>query len=157
MRRRVWPLVNSADFSGMNAAPSPAAEGRTVLYHRRHAQQQVAKSLGHLSPAVVLLLGVAPVLAGEEHLTLLLALEIALGAAYLVLMVREMLHLRHRPFHRESVAWLELAAAAFWHWRATTSGTATTRPKQRAARTGCTCCRGCTRAWPWCTWCWPSA
>lgn len=98
----------------MNTTTSPAAdaEGRITLYHHRHVRQQVSKSLGHLGPALVLLMGISPVLAGEEHLTPLLGLEIAVGAAYLVLMVRELRHLRHHPFHRESVAWLELAAAS---------------------------------------------
>ncbi|MBF9144229.1 hypothetical protein [Hymenobacter properus] len=94
----------------MNTA-SPAAEGRTTLYHRRHAKQQVGKSLGHMAPALVLFFGVVPILTGAEPFTLLAGLEIAVGAAYLVLMVRELLHLRHNPFHREPVAWLELAAA----------------------------------------------
>ena len=92
------------------AAPS-AAEGRTTLYHRRHVWQQRAKTLSHLGPAVVLLLAVSPVLEGREPLTLLVGLEFLVGAAYLVLMVRELRHLRHNPFHQEAVAWLELAAA----------------------------------------------
>jgi hypothetical protein len=96
----------------MNTAPPSAAEGPTTLFHRRHAKQQVGKSLGHFGPAVVLLFGIAPVLAGEERLTVLLGLEVLIGAAYLTLMVRELRHLRHDPFHRENVAWLELAAAA---------------------------------------------
>lgn len=95
----------------MNTAASPAAEGRTVLYHRRHAKQQRGKIFGHLAPAVVLVTGLAPVLTGAEPLTALLALEVAVGAAYLLLMVRELRQLRHDPFHRERVAWLELAAA----------------------------------------------
>jgi hypothetical protein len=95
----------------MNTATPPAAEGRTTLYHRRHSKQQFAKTFGHLGPALVLLMGIGPVLAGTEAFTPLLVLEVLVGAAYLVLMVREMLHLRHNPFHREPVAWLELAAA----------------------------------------------
>ena len=94
----------------MNAVPASAA-GPVTLYHRRHARQQRGKTLGHLVPAVVLLMAVSPVLQGREPLTLLVALEFLVGAAYLVLMVRELLHLRHNPFHRERVAWLELAAA----------------------------------------------
>jgi len=90
---------------------TPAAEGRTTLYHRRHLKQQVAKSLGHVAPALVLFSGVMPILTGAEHFTLLAGLEIVVGAAYLGLMVRELRHLRHNPFHREPVAWLELAAA----------------------------------------------
>lgn len=96
----------------MNAAPPPAPEGRTVLFHRRHAKMQRAKSAGHLGAAVVLLLGLAPILGGTEHLTWQTAIEMVAGAAYLTLMVRELRHLRHNPFHREAVAWLELAAAA---------------------------------------------
>lgn len=90
---------------------TPAAEGRTILYHRRYAKQQVGKALGHIAPALVLFFGVVPILTGEEHFTFLGGLEIAVGAAYLGLMVRELRHLRHNPFHREPVAWLELAAA----------------------------------------------
>ena len=98
----------------MNAAPASAsaAEGPVTLYHRRHAWQQRRKTLAHLAPAVVLVLGLAPVLAGTERLTLLLGVEVLVGAAYLMLMVRELLHLRHKPFHRERVAWLELSAAS---------------------------------------------
>jgi hypothetical protein len=89
-----------------------ATEGPVPLYHRRHARQQVAKAIGHVGPAVLFLLGVMPILTGEEHLTLVSGLEVAIGAVYLVLMVRELRHLRHNPFHQEKVAWLELAAAA---------------------------------------------
>lgn len=95
----------------MDTAASPAAEGRTTLYHRRHARQQVRKSLGHFGPAVVLLFAIAPVLSGEEPFTQLVGLEFVVGAAYLGLMVRELRQVRHNPFHRERVAWLELAAA----------------------------------------------
>ncbi|MBF9224124.1 hypothetical protein [Hymenobacter ruricola] len=96
----------------MDPTTSPAAEECTTLYHRRHARQQVGKSFGHFGPAVVLLFGIAPVLGGDEPFTLLRALEVLIGAAYLVLMVREWRLLRHNPHHREPVAWLELAAAA---------------------------------------------
>ena len=95
----------------MNAPATPAPESRTTLHHRRHAKTQRAKSLGHLVPAVALLLAVLPVLSGQEPFTRLVALGFLVGAAYLVLMVRELRHLRHTPFHREPVAWLELAAA----------------------------------------------
>ena len=93
-------------------SPTTASESHTTLYHQHHARQQVGKMFGHFGPAVVLLLAVAPVLSGTEPFTLMLGLEVAVGAAYLVLMVRELLHLRPNPFHREPVAWLELAAAA---------------------------------------------
>jgi hypothetical protein len=72
----------------------------------------VGKTLGHFGPALVLLGGISPVLTGAESFTFLRGLEVAVGAAYLVLMVRELLHLRHNPHHQEQVAWLELAAAA---------------------------------------------
>lgn len=96
----------------MNTAAPSAAEGRTTLYHRRHARQQVGKTLGHFVPAVVLVLGLAPAVSGAEPFTFLRVLEVLIGAAYLVLMVQEWRHLRHNPFHRGPVAWLELAAAA---------------------------------------------
>lgn len=94
----------------MNTA-IPSAEGRTILYHRRHARQKAAKTFGHFGPAVVLLVGMGPVLPRREAFTPLLGLEVVVGAAYLVLMARELLHLRHNPHHSEPVAWLELAAA----------------------------------------------
>ena len=93
------------------AATSAADEGPTTLYHRRHAKQQRGKMAGHLAPAAVLVTGLLPALAGTEPFTALLALEVAVGAAYLLLVVRELRQLRHNPFHRERVAWLELAAA----------------------------------------------
>ncbi|WP_210517545.1 hypothetical protein [Hymenobacter terricola] len=96
----------------MDTVTSPAAGGPATLYHRRHARQQFAKTLGHVGPAVVLLLAIGPIVAGAEPFTWSVVLEFAVGAAYLVLMVREIRHLRHNPFHREPVAWLELAAAA---------------------------------------------
>ena len=91
---------------------TPTTEGRTTLYHRRHARQQVGKSLGHFGAAVLLLMGIVAVLSGEEPFSFLRALEALIGAAYIVLMVREWRHLRHNPYHREPVAWLELAVAA---------------------------------------------
>ncbi len=72
---------------------------------------QRRKSLAHLVPAAVLVTGLLPVVAGTEPFTLLVALAFLFGATYLGLMVRELRHLRHNPFHRERVAWLELAAA----------------------------------------------
>ncbi|WP_460557082.1 hypothetical protein [Hymenobacter daeguensis] len=97
----------------MNTTETDRAAGEPVtLYHRRHARQQVAKAIGHVGPAVLLLLGIMPMLTGGERLTLISGLEIAIGALYIGLMVRELRHLRHNPFHQERVAWLELAAAA---------------------------------------------
>lgn len=96
----------------MNTATPLADEGPVILHHHRHAHQQRGKALGHLGPAMVLLLGVLPVLQGDEALTPLLGLEVAVGAAFVVLMIREFVHLRHHPFRHEAVAWLELAAAA---------------------------------------------
>lgn len=96
----------------MNAAPpTSGTDDRTTLFHRRHTRRQFAKTLGHLAPALVLVGGLGPLLSGEESLTVLRAVELLVGTAYLVLMVREIWHLRHNPFHQEAVAWLELAAA----------------------------------------------
>ena len=81
------------------------------LYPRRYARQQRSKALSHFVPALVLVTGAMALLSGKEKLTPLLALEFGIGAAYLVLMVRELLHLRHAHPHHEQVAWLELAAA----------------------------------------------
>ena len=96
----------------MNAATPPSdAEDRPTPSHRHHTRRRFAKTLGHLGPALVLVGGVAPLLSGAEPLTVLRGLELLLGAAYLVLVAREIWHLRHNPFHQEAVAWLELAAA----------------------------------------------
>ena len=96
----------------MNAATPPSdAEDRPTSSHRRHTRRRFAKTLGHLGPALVLVGGVAPLLSGAEPLTVLRGVELLLGAAYLVLVAREIWHLRHNPFHQEAVAWLELAAA----------------------------------------------
>ncbi|GAB3326577.1 hypothetical protein GCM10027511_36590 [Hymenobacter humi] len=92
--------------------PTPEAQDRTTLFNRRHPRRQLAKALGHFGPALVLVSGVAPILSGAEPFTFMAGLELAAGAAYLALMVRELVHLRHNPFHQEQVAWLELAAAA---------------------------------------------
>jgi hypothetical protein len=51
------------------------------------------------------------VITGAERLSWITGAEFVVGAAYLVLMVREFRHLRHNPHHQEPVAWLEIAAA----------------------------------------------
>ncbi|WP_460676966.1 hypothetical protein [Hymenobacter coalescens] len=89
---------------------TPASD-RITLYHRHHARQQRAKGLSHLVPAMVLLGSVLGLLKGEAWSWVTVA-EVVVGAAYLALLVRELLHLRRHPHHREPVAWLELAAAA---------------------------------------------
>jgi hypothetical protein len=93
------------------AASTSPATGHILLYDQRHARRQFGKTLGHIAPALVLVSGILPVITGAEPLTLLLGIEFGVGAAYVLLMLRELLHLRHNPFHREPVAWLELAAA----------------------------------------------
>ncbi|MFD2718577.1 hypothetical protein ACFST9_07610 [Hymenobacter monticola] len=126
------------------ATPTPAVEGRTTLYHRRHAKQQVGKSLGHVAPALVLFFGVVPILTGAEHFTLLGALEIAVGAAYLVLMVREMRHLRHNPFHREP-----MARPTRWCTALMAKSTASRLPtRTMAPRTATVCWRTPPGIWP---------
>ena len=93
--------------------PGPPADGqRTQLYSRRHTRQQRGKALGHFVPALVLVSGISALFTGEEALTPLLGLEVTVGAIYLLLMVRELRHLRHATPHHEQVAWLELAAAS---------------------------------------------
>ncbi|WP_345237371.1 hypothetical protein [Hymenobacter saemangeumensis] len=95
----------------MNTANTSApASGRIKLYHRRHGRRQRGKSLSHLAPAAVLISSGLAVLGGEPF-TWLMAAEFVVGAAYLILMVRELRQLRHNPHHHERVAWLELAAA----------------------------------------------
>ncbi|OGX85058.1 hypothetical protein [Hymenobacter glacialis] len=97
----------------MNAViPPSSTEEPAALVRRRHTRRQFAKTLGYLGPALVLAGGVAPVLAGTEPLTGLRAVELLLGASYLVLMLRKIWQLRLNPFHQSAVAWLELAAAA---------------------------------------------
>jgi hypothetical protein len=95
----------------VTAAQPSIDELPTRLYPRRYARQQRGKALGHLVPALVLVTGALSLLAGREKLTPLLGLEFVVGAAYLVLMVRELRHLRHGHPHHEEVAWLELASA----------------------------------------------
>lgn len=82
-----------------------------LLYPRRYHKSARARALSHLVPAMLLVSGLLPLMQGQERLTLLLTLEIIVGAAYLILMVRELRHLRHPTPHSEAVAWLELAAA----------------------------------------------
>jgi hypothetical protein len=88
-----------------------AATGPITLYPKRRVQMERAKGLSHLAPAMVLLGGMLGVMRGTERFTLLLAIELVVGAAYLLLLVRELRHLRHHPNQHERVAWLELAAA----------------------------------------------
>ncbi|OON68449.1 hypothetical protein [Hymenobacter sp. CRA2] len=94
----------------MNPA-APASQQHIVLHHKRQARMARAKSLSHLVPAGMLVTGVVGVLTKAEPLTPLLVVEFVVGAAYLVLLLRELRHLRHDPHHHERVAWLELAAA----------------------------------------------
>lgn len=84
---------------------------RYILYPRRYHKSARAKALTHLVPAILLVSGLLPLVQGHEHLTPLLALEVIIGAAYLVLMGRELWHLRHPTPHAEPIGWLELAAA----------------------------------------------
>lgn len=96
----------------MNAAPAPTADApRTILYPRRYARKQRGKALMHLVPAVVLLSSILEVVSGAEPLGGLRSIEFAVGAAYLLLLARELRHLRHHPHQHEPVAWLELAVA----------------------------------------------
>jgi len=87
------------------------ATTRYTLYPRRYYKSARAKALMHLLPAFLLVGGLLPLLQGQEPLTLVLALEVSIGIAYLLLMIRELRHLRHPTPHAEPVAWLELAAA----------------------------------------------
>ena len=88
------------------------AAAPVTLYHHRRARIERAKGLSHAVPAVVLLSGLAGALDGARPFTLLLGVELLVGAAYLVLLVRELRALRqHGPEHHARVAWLELAAA----------------------------------------------
>lgn len=91
--------------------PQPASPDFFVLYHKRRARMERAKSLSHLVPAFVLLSGLVSVLTGNEPFTLLVGLEIVVGAAYIVLLIREQRHLQKYPTHHEQIAWLELASA----------------------------------------------
>ena len=82
------------------------------LPHRRHAVRQRAKALSHVVPALVLVQAGAAAFSGSEQLSVRL-LELVIGTAYLVLLVREWRHLRHPPTGAppHGPAWLELAAA----------------------------------------------
>ena len=95
----------------MNAS-TPGPDGTITLFPRQHVRRQVGKALGHLAPAIILALGVGSLFSGEEPLTPLVGLEVLAGLTYFGLMVRELWHLRHTPFHQERIAWLEVAAAA---------------------------------------------
>jgi hypothetical protein len=90
---------------------NPAAPGPIILYHKRRARIERAKGLSHLVPAAVLLSGVFGVVTGREPFTLLLGLEVLVGVAYILLLLREIQHTRHHPNQHEPIAWLELAAA----------------------------------------------
>jgi hypothetical protein len=100
-----------AEFPAMKAPANPDKAERTVLFHRRHARRQRGKAIGHMLPAFILLGSIWEVFTGAKPLTGLTVLEFGIGAAYLVLMVRELLLLRRHPHHQEPVAWLEIAAA----------------------------------------------
>ncbi|WP_324676883.1 hypothetical protein [Hymenobacter sp. GOD-10R] len=82
-----------------------------TLYHRRHIRRSRGKALSHLVPAAVLLISALGAVASPEPLSLVVWIEFIIGAAYLVLMVRELRHLQHQHLHHEQVAWLEIAAA----------------------------------------------
>ncbi|QNH63443.1 hypothetical protein [Hymenobacter sediminicola] len=88
-----------------------SSTGHTTLYHKRRARMERAKGLSHLFPAIVLLGGAVSILTGRESFTVLAGVELAVGAAYLLLLAREWRHLGQHPAHHERVAWLELAAA----------------------------------------------
>ena len=86
--------------------------GPVTLYHHRRIRIERAKGFMHAVPAVVLLSGIAGAVGGDQPFTWLLGIELLVGAAYLVLLVRELRALRrHGAEHHAPVAWLELAAA----------------------------------------------
>lgn len=93
-------------------APVPTADGKITLFPQQHVRRQVGKAVGHLFPAVILVVGVIPLFSGTEPPTLLAWVEVIAGFTYLVLMGQELRHLRQAPFHQQRIAWLELAAAA---------------------------------------------
>lgn len=83
-----------------------------TLYHKRRQRVERAKGFMHLVTAIVLLSSLLEVISGRESFTWLTALEVLVGAAYIALLVREVVHMRrHGAAHHERVAWLELPAA----------------------------------------------
>ncbi|MCB2377543.1 hypothetical protein LGH70_08115 [Hymenobacter sp. BT635] len=94
----------------MNTADAAASE-RITLFDRRHTRRQRGKALSHIVPALVLLTTATAAMAGQEPLTTLTMLEFAVGAAYLLLLGRELWLLKKHAHHQEPIAWLELAAA----------------------------------------------
>ncbi|WP_375434173.1 hypothetical protein [uncultured Hymenobacter sp.] len=92
----------------MNDSTAP---GPIVLYPKNRVRMERAKGLSHLVPAMVLLGGLLGVVSGREPFTVLVGLEVLVGACYVLLLVRELRHLQLHPHHYESVAWLELASA----------------------------------------------
>ena len=95
----------------MNAAAAPVLEHHP-LHHRRLAMRQRVKALNHLVPALVLMQGAFEAFYGGE-LSWMRGLELAVGAAYLVLLIRELRHLRRHPTGtvHHGPEWLEVAAA----------------------------------------------
>ncbi|MGY3087840.1 hypothetical protein ACVWYF_000866 [Hymenobacter sp. UYAg731] len=82
------------------------------LHHRRLAVRQRVKALNHLVPALVLVQGAFEAFYGGT-LSWIRGLEMAVGATYLVLLAREMRHLRCHPTGtvHHGPEWLEVAAA----------------------------------------------
>lgn len=95
----------------MNAPAAPAFEHHP-LHHRRHAIRQRTKALSHLVPALVLVQGAVGALSSGA-LEWVRGLELAVGLAYVGLLIREMIHLRRHPTGavHHGPEWLELAAA----------------------------------------------
>ncbi|WBO82902.1 hypothetical protein [Hymenobacter yonginensis] len=91
---------------------TPDTSGPVTLYHKNRGRIERLRGFSHLLPALILFSGLWDVLVGEETLTPLLGLEVAVGAAYVLLLLRELRQLRrHGVAHHEKIAWLELAAA----------------------------------------------
>ncbi|MDQ2773222.1 MAG: hypothetical protein M3Y54_22280 [Bacteroidota bacterium] len=95
----------------MNAPAAPVVEHHP-LHHRRHAIRQRAKAFSHLFPALVLVQGAVEALSTGE-LEWVRGLELAVGLAYVGLLIRELRHLRRHPTGaaHHGPEWLELAAA----------------------------------------------